>query len=144
MVFGCRAKHRWTANIDVLDGIFVCHIRFRNSLLEWVQVHDNQIDIAETEFFHLACVLFVITHSQQPTMNCRMQCFDTSVHDFRKSGHIRNSDDRYAFLRQQAACTSCRNNLHTHLRQLAAKVHDACFIPHTDQSSFDTHNMLLL
>ncbi|MNI36640.1 hypothetical protein D3C73_906980 [compost metagenome] len=144
MIFSCRTKHSWSADIDIFDGIFIAYIRFCNRLLEWIQIHDNQINVIKAQFFHLSLMLLTVTNCQQSTMNRRMQRFNATIQNFRETCHIRDTNYWHTLFRQKVLGSPCRNNFHTQLRQLAAKIHDPCFIRHTYQCSFDTQNWLLL
>ena len=44
MVFCCRANHGWTADINILDGVFERAVRIGDGGFERVEIDHNQID----------------------------------------------------------------------------------------------------
>ena len=91
VVLGCGADHCRPADIDILDRILDRGVAARNRLFERVQVDDQQIDWLDTVLVHDA--LIGTAAAQQAAMNDRMKRLDSAVHNFRKTGFLRDLDD---------------------------------------------------
>jgi hypothetical protein len=91
-ILGRRTQHRRAADIDVLDRIFQRAIRLHGNLLEWIQVQHQQIDGSDAMLRHHRIV--GAAASKQAAMDIRMQRLDPAVHDFRKTGDLRDIADR--------------------------------------------------
>ena len=52
MILRCRANHRRTTDVDVLNGFGNRRVLSSDGLLERIQVDDQQIDGFDTVFIH--------------------------------------------------------------------------------------------
>ncbi len=96
MVLGGCADHRRAANVDVLDGGVVV-TTLEADFLERIEIDDGKIDAANAVCFHGRDMFRVVAHGEQTAMDCRMQCLDTPVHDFREAGYFGHVLHRNAF-----------------------------------------------
>jgi len=105
MILGRSTQHGWPADIDIFNGCPEIAVRFRDCLLEGIEVHANQVDGRDVVIGHHLLVSTAPTENS--TMDLRMQGLDASVHHLRETGVITNFDDRNAMLDQQSCRTAC-------------------------------------
>ncbi len=84
MVLRGGANHRGAADVDVLDAIVVVGA-LRDSGLERIEVHNEQIDRADVVREHRGFVLGVLANRKQAAMHRRMQRLHAPVHHFREA-----------------------------------------------------------
>ena len=75
VVLGRRADHRGPANIDVAPGLLHCYIRFRNGLLEGIQIHHHHVDGHSAGSFEIILVGIVVGLGKKPEVNLEIQRF---------------------------------------------------------------------
>ena len=92
MIFCGRTDHRRTADIDVLDAIFIRRA-LRNRRLERIEVDDQKIDRKDAVIARGFFVFGVAANTEKTAMHARMQCLHPAVHHLRKAGQFRNVDD---------------------------------------------------
>src|SRR5690606_37639769 len=94
VVFGSSAQHGGATNINVLYRIGKGATRLGNGFTERVKVDDQQIDTVNAVLFHSLQVFGAVATGQQATVNFWMQCFDTAIQNFWRTGvlgHFGNS-----------------------------------------------------
>ena len=83
MVFGCCTHHCRAADIDIFNGIFKTAIFICGHRFERVQINDDEINGRDVLRLHNSLILLA---TENTAVNARMQCFDTAIHDFGKTG----------------------------------------------------------
>ncbi len=135
VVLGRGAQHRRSADVDVLDRIVHAAIRRGGSLLERIQVDDQQVDALDAVRGHHRIVL--AAPAEQATVDFRMQGLDPAVHDFRKSGDVgdfTHGESRFA----QRACGAAGGNEYDAERvQATRQVDEAGLVGHAQQRAPD-------
>jgi hypothetical protein len=101
IILGCGAQHGRSADVDVLDRILERAPRFRNRLLEGVEVHDHQVDGLDAVLLHLPHVLGVVPPAQDPAVHLGVQGLDPPVEHLREAGELRDVLDRDARVAEQ-------------------------------------------
>jgi hypothetical protein len=89
VVLGGRADHRRTADVDILDDRRIVAACVAN-LIERVEVDHQEIDRLDAMRVHRFLMFGVATNGEQTAMDRRMQRLHPPVHDFGKTGQIRN------------------------------------------------------
>jgi hypothetical protein len=112
MVFGSRADHARSADVDVLDGFLEADAAAGDSLLERVEVDAHQVDRANVVLFHCGNVLRVVAQRQQAAMDLGVQRLDPAVHHFRETRHFGHVDHRQPRLAQEARGASGADQFH--------------------------------
>ena len=97
IIFGGTSNHRWTPDIDIFDRLCQGHIRFRDCLLEGIEIDHDQIDRLETLFARLLFMLRVSPFVEQPAVHARMQSFHAPFQHFRVAGEAGYFAHRHAF-----------------------------------------------
>ena len=113
MIFGRAAQHRRPADVHVLNRVRQRHIRSGNGLLEWVQIHDHQIDGLDVMFAGSRLMGRVVPQIEQAAVDSRMKRFDPAVHHFRKPCVCAQIADHDAVLPQDFGRPAGGNNLNS-------------------------------
>src|SRR5205814_7589620 len=100
IIFGRASNHRWPADIDIFDRLCQRHIRFRNGLLEWIEVDHHEIDRLETLLARFLFVLWVAPFVEQATVHPRMQSFHAPFQYFREASEAGYLTHRHALFAQ--------------------------------------------
>src|SRR5690625_5347118 len=74
-------QHGGSANVDILRCDSRGDLRTTDRLFEGVEVHDDQFEGADIQFFNLPEILLVAGSGQHTAMNRWMERLDTSVHE---------------------------------------------------------------
>ena len=99
VVFGRAAEHRRTADVDVLDGVLEGDIRLGDGLLERVEVHDDEIDRADTVLGGGGSVFLIFAQEKQAAVDLGVQRLDAAVEHLGETGVVAE------FLRLDAGLT---------------------------------------
>ncbi len=83
VVFGCRAQHRRTADIDIFNGLFEGTVRLCDRRFERIEIDHDHVDGPDPLLLHLLDMGRNRTASKQAAMNLGVQCFDAAVENFR-------------------------------------------------------------
>ena len=129
-VFCCRAHHRRSADIDVLDDLFKI-VRTLDRRFERVEVDTDKIDRLDTKLFGLVKVRLLITAVKDPAVNERVQCLDTAFKTFRELGDLVNLDCRHICFFEHLEGSACRNNLKIMGYKRLCELYDITFITDT-------------
>ena len=91
-------QHRWSANINVLDGVMLCNAGLRNRRFERVEIHADQIDRRNAVRGHGRHVFWIVAHAEQSAVHFGVQRLDASVHHLWKSSDAFDGHDGNARL----------------------------------------------
>ena len=80
-------------------------------------------------------VFVVFATAQQSTVHERVKCLHTAIHNFRKTGNVRNVFYFEAGITQCFRCAACGNNFRTKLCKCLGKFDHASFVGDADKSS---------
>ena len=83
---GC-ADHRRTADVDILDAVFVTGA-FVDGRFERVEVDDEQVDRRDAMRLHRVGMFLVAADREQAAMHLGVQRLDPAVHHFGKPGQL--------------------------------------------------------
>ena len=136
VVLGGGADHGGAADVDVLDAILVGRA-LRDSGLEGIEVHDEQIDLRDVVREHGGFMLGVFADREQAAVHLGMQRLDTAVHHFRKAGEIGYVDDLEAGIGQRLARAAGRDEFDAALGQRACEVDQAGLVGNGNQRAGD-------
>src|SRR5271154_5424154 len=53
MILRRRTHQRWSADVNIFDRLVEAHVRLGDGFLEWIEVHDHQIDRLTPMLLHL-------------------------------------------------------------------------------------------
>ena len=84
MIFSSSADHRRSADVDILDAVFL-RSTFIDRRLERIKIDHQQIDGRDAVILHRFRVIGIVANCQQSAMYIRMQRLDAAIHHFRKS-----------------------------------------------------------
>jgi len=130
MVFGRRAHHRRSADVDVLDGCGQVTVGFGHRLFEGIEVDDDQIDRADIMGAHDHVIGTATT--EDAAVHLGVQGFQSSVHHFRKAGVVRNVGNPDAVFFQQPGSAAGGQDFDVPCHQGTGEVDDAGFIGDTE------------
>jgi hypothetical protein len=119
MVLGRRSEHCGSADVDVLDRIGLGARGVPGDLLEWVEVHDEQVD--ELDAVRAQRRIVRARTREQAAVNLRMQRLDAAVHDLGEARELRDADDRHAGFAQQRRRSTRRDDLEREAHELLGK-----------------------
>ena len=100
IIFGRASNHRWPADIDIFDCFGQGHIRFRNGLLEWIEIDHDQIDRLEPLFARFLFMLRITPFVEQSAVHSRMQSFHAPFQHFREASEAGYFAHRHTFFTQ--------------------------------------------
>ena len=83
MIFCGGTEHGRTTDVDILNRVLNCTIRFGDRLLERIEIDHDHIDGADPVLLHLGHVLRDTTAGEQPSVDFGMQRLDPTIQDFR-------------------------------------------------------------
>src|SRR6185312_6029584 len=124
VVFGSRAQHGGSANIDVFDQLAEFNPARGGAgggSFERIQIDHYNFDGTNTLGFHLAAVLGLRPASQEAPMHARMQGLDPAVQHFGKTGelgHVAHGQPGFA---ESSSSAAGRQQLKTQGAQTAGK-----------------------
>ena len=136
VVLGGGADHGGAADVDVLDAILVGRA-LRDSGLEGIEVHDEQIDLWNVVREHGGFMLGILADGEQAAVHLGVQGFHAAVHHFRKAGEIGDVDDLQAGVGQRFACAAGGDELDAAFRQRACEVDQAGLVGNGNQRAGD-------
>ena len=142
VVLSSCTKHGRTTDIDVLDALFKSNARLLDSRLERIEVNNDHVDQTDAELFYSLHVLRVTAHSEDTTVEERVQCLNTSVEALRETCDFGNFLTRDALLLEKLCSTACREDLYVQFYEFSGKIGNACFVGYTDNRSFNHKNIL--
>src|SRR5574337_1519356 len=143
-IFCSSPDEAWSADIDLLDGLFEGGVRSGNSGLEGVQIDDDEIDGRNAEFVQLPLVLLVASPRQDTGMNPRVECLDSPVQHFREACDVGHIDHRDIGFPQGASRSAGGDNLNGEARQSRCQFNQPGFIGDADQSSPNRRQPLIV
>ena len=88
VVFRSAAEHRRAADVDVLDGVLKSDVRLGHSLLERVEVYDDEIDRPDAVFGGGGGVFVIFAQEKQAAMDHRVQRLDATVEHLGETGVV--------------------------------------------------------
>jgi hypothetical protein len=94
-VFGRRAEHTGTPDIDFLNG-FAGLQPLGQSALEIVKVHADEIKCLDSLFFQNGEVLGVVLVGEDAAVDVGMQRLHPAAEDFGEAGHVADRGDGQA------------------------------------------------
>ena len=135
VVPGRRTHHCGAADVDVLDGVSVGAVGFRDRCREWIQVNGEQVDARDVVLLHDGIVDAAST--EQSAMHARVQRLDAPVHDLGKAGVRRDLDHRNAGVGQRAGGTTGAEDFDFACNQGAREFNDARLVGDRQQGPAD-------
>ncbi len=90
VIFGGRANHRRSADVDLLDRLLECHLAARDGLDERVEVAAHQVDLLQAVLPQRVHVLRPVAAREDPCVHARVKRFNPPVHHLgqtRQLGH---------------------------------------------------------
>ena len=138
-VLGRRAHEAGTADVDLLDQIVELDPRLRRGLDEWIQIHDDQIDQADTVLRGQLQILGVMPPRQDAAVDLGMERLDAAVHHFGKTGDVADVHHRQAGLGQRPGGAAGRHQLEAPLGQAPGKWNQARLVRNTENRTAHQH-----
>jgi hypothetical protein len=112
---------------------------FRDRLLEWVKVHDHEIDWQNAVLGSLSDVIRIVAHEQQPAVNLWVQRLYAAIEHLGKTGELRNLAMFHLLLLQKLRRPARRNNLDTEPHEATREFDDAGLVGNRNQSALNFH-----
>ena len=131
-VLGRRAKHRRSADVDVLDGVLHLHAGFRNRLPERIKVHTDHVDELDMIILQGFQVLRIVAAGQQSAVHVGMQGLHAAVADLGESRHVADVDYLHAAVGQELHRTARGDHLPAQSPQPFGKLHDTGLVTYTN------------
>ena len=131
-VLGRRAKHRRSADVDVLDGVLHLHIGFGNGLAERVEVHTDHVDKFDIVIFQGFQVFGIVASRQQAAVHVGVQGLDSAVADLGKARHVADVDNLDTAVGQQFHRAARGDHLPAQGTQALGEINDTRFVADTD------------
>ena len=78
-IFCCRPQHRWSADVDIFDGVFHSNTFFADGLGERVEIDAYQVDKLYFITAESSQVFGVVALGEQPAVNFRVQGLYSAV-----------------------------------------------------------------
>src|SRR5258708_4061623 len=86
IIFRRGPDQRRSPDIDIFDGIVELYARLRNRLLEWIKIHDHEIDRFDSMLKHLPLMALLAAPRENPSVDFRMQRLHPSAQHLRRTG----------------------------------------------------------
>ena len=131
VVFSRTTQHRRTTYVDIFDSIFHSHVRFSNSLTEWIEVNAHHVDEVDFVLFQCFEVTWVIATSEKATVHFWVESFHTTVTDFREPCHFADVNHFDIVVLEEFHCTASSDNIPTKFFKTLDKRHKTCFVAYT-------------
>ena len=127
-VLRCRAQHRRTADIDLLDSLRHSRSLFGNRLTERIEIDAHKVDQLNAVLSQSRHVRRFVTTRQKSAMHFRMQGLDAAVADLRKTRYFADADGLHAALFQQFLRTAGGDDLPSCSLQALDELHQTGLI----------------
>ena len=131
-VLGRRAKHRRSADVDVLDGVLHLHAGFGDRLPEGIKVHADHVDELDMIILQGFQVLRIVAAGQQSAVHVGMQGLHAAVADLGESRHVADVDYLHAAVGQELHRTARGDHLPAQSPQPFGKLHDTGLVTYTN------------
>src|SRR5208283_2674029 len=128
-----RTHQRWSADVDIFDRLVEAHARLRDSFLEWVEVHDHQIDRLNPMLLHLLPMALVGAPREDAAVNLWMESLHAAVEHLGRAGEVLDRSDFDAGRFQSRHRAAGRYDLDTVPRERFGKIRDARLVGDSDQ-----------
>ena len=139
-VLGGRAQHGGTADVDVLDGVREGDLGVGDSLLELVQVDDDQVNQLNAVLSGLLHVLLGIAAGKQSAVNLGVQRLNAAVHHLGIARELLDGGYGNARVLDGTSRAARRDDLDAKVvNQRPCEIDDARLIGNRDQRACDLH-----
>ena len=105
-VLGSGPHHGRSADVDILDRILQCAIRFGDRLHKGVEIDDDNVDGRDSMFFQRLQMRVDIASREDAAMHFRMQRLDPAIKHFRETGVFADLGYVEAGFLQHLRCSS--------------------------------------
>src|SRR5882724_4402079 len=136
-IFCCRAHHRRSTNVDVLDDLFEIHTRLGSRLLKRIKIHYHHVNRRDAMLFHCRTMPCDIAPVEDAAMHFRLQRLHTAVEHLRKAGEVGDVAHLDPLLAQQLRGATGRDQLHVHRCQRAREFHQTALVSDAQDGSSD-------
>ncbi len=126
------ADHRRAADVDVLDHRVVVGAR-GDGLLEWVEVGDQQIDLADAVRIEGGAVVSLVANREEAAMDFRVQCLDAAIHHLGEAGELGNVLHRGAGRGDQRPRTAGRDELDAEIGKPLGELGETSLVEYREQ-----------
>ena len=84
------AEHGRPTDVDLLDGLRLCHPSLRDGLGEGVEIHNDDIDRDDAVVCELHSMFRKVAPEEDATVDSRVERLDAAVEDLRKTRNLRD------------------------------------------------------
>ena len=135
MVFGGSPHHRWSANVDLFDGLIPAHTGFGDGGFKRVEIHHHQLDGRDVLGLHVGLVGRLAGAAQDAAVDAWVQGLDPAPQDFGGSGVFRHLGDGEPCIGQAFCGAAAGEQLEAMaFHQGAGQRFNPLFVRHTQQS----------
>ncbi len=136
MVILCRRPdHRWAADVDIFDDLFMFGARLRHGLLERVEIDDHQIDVAEPLLLDDRLMPRVVADGEDARVDAWVQGLDAAVENLGKACYLADVADGEPGLGEGLARAAGRDQFDAEARQAAGELDQAGFVADAEQGA---------
>ena len=128
-----RAHHRRAADVDLLDALVDARAR-GDRLTERVEVHDDEVELLDTEVLELLHVIALARVGEDTGVHLRVQRLDATLEALGEARELLDRRDGDAETRDELARTARRDDLHPGLVQAAGALLEPLLVVHRDES----------
>ena len=124
-VFGRRAQHGRTADVDIFNGLFKRDVRPQDGFLKGVQVDGHNVNGHDAQLAELLHVLRLVAHGENAGVYRGVQRLDAAVETFREPRDVRHLGARHRSRRQRTGRAARRQDFVAQLGKSAGKLDNA-------------------
>src|SRR5262249_28592707 len=136
------AQHRRPADIDLLDRFRKFDSGLGDRRLEWIEIHDHEIDRLDPMLTRGRFVLFVSAQVKEAAVHFRVKRLHPAVEDFREAGEVRDLDRLDFFVAQKFERAAGGNDLDALFLELARELDYAGLVGNGEEGALDFHEDL--
>ena len=136
VILGGGAKHRRSADIDILDGILERCASPRNRYLERIEIDRHQIDRHDLALAEGGHMLRQISSAQQGCVDQRVQGLDPPIEDLGEAGNLLHLQHRDVGGPQGGSRSAGGDDLPSELHQPLGEGHHPALVTDGDQRSW--------
>ena len=131
-VFSSTSYHCRPANIDIFYDLFkIISALYR--LFKWVEINTNQINWLDSKLFRLFYMIWLVSAKKNTSMHIRIERLYPTLKTLWKVSNFANFSHFQSCIFKHPPCSSSTYNLIAQIYQTFSKIHNTCFVTHTQQ-----------
>ena len=136
-VFGRRANHGGSANVDVLDELLEVHAGLAGGLFKGVEIDHQHINGLDAMFTDGSDVRGIGAHVQNASVNLGVESFDAAVEHFGEAGEVADIAHGETGVTQHSGGASGGDQFNTLSGEPPGKFDQACFVGNAQDGTFN-------